>query len=260
MLALNPMKVAFQILIAFAVGVSGSFAAIIVPTAPDTAGQPVIASVAAMLKHDPKFFNGAAITDLTARSPHQVYTVALTNLAAGRLLSTAMPGSWRYLVCNGTNAIGEATLSSDDQGKLKLDAVSSTRFARETQVAIEKANADERLLNHDYELRYLLVPSVHFAAVWLHAEADDVIIPLPPTWNRMKDYQLYSENQVVQLLRPEAQRVARDEQEGAPAFRDADLAVVLSAFDSSSSSTTSRADDHGVDHRAGVSLGLGLSF
>jgi|GEM_PF-1955573 len=260
------MKVPF--LIFLMLGIAGGAmnsgrGALVFPTGPGDGPQIISRNIDPILRHDPKFLSGLQTTDLTVAPAHRVYSVGLTNLAAGQLLSAATPSSWRYLLVHGTNAVGEANLSQDEAGRLKFNGFSSTRFADETRVALQIAENSGRLQNTDYEVRYLLLPSIHFVALWLHATTDDLIVPLPPTFARIRDYRLCSETEALQFLKPEAQRVLRQEQaEDKRPLHDADLAMILHSFDRSSDMGSGRTDGDRTDagHHAGVSLGFGVHF
>ena len=73
-----------------------------------------------------------------------------------------------------------------------------------TMEAFRKAEALPQVKKRDYELRALVIPAVNFDAVWLQAESDDILIPLPPTIRRFGDYQPYSESQVIEVLKKDA--------------------------------------------------------
>ena len=81
-----------------------------------------------------------------------------------------------------------------------------SNFSVETLEALRLARQLPQTKGQDYELRRLDIPAVQFVAVWLHGKADDIIIPLPPTFGRWKPGQSCSESQMIKLLRPEAKK------------------------------------------------------
>lgn len=107
------------------------------------------------------------------------YEAALTNLISNRLLSTAV--------------LMSAGFSGD---------AFDTKKPRALQIAEQLPQVKDR----DYEPRLLDIAPLLFVAVWLHGEKDDIIIPLPPTWNRWNAYQPYSEKEMIPLLMPEAEK------------------------------------------------------
>jgi hypothetical protein len=72
-------------------------------------------------------------------------------------------------------------------------------------VGLQKAEELPQVQKQDYECRYLDLPFL-FHAIWLHGKSDDIIIPLPPTWNEWNAYQPYSESEITKLLKPEAEQ------------------------------------------------------
>jgi hypothetical protein len=189
-------------------------AAIVYPKAPDGGRQIVYKYLEADSKpHNFLDFLGVSrIEDLTISEPYGDYGVdTLTNLASGKLLSTAKLYGWYYFLMNGTNAVGAMSLHPDIKSGKTLKFGELTRgLVLETTEALRKAEELPQVKKHDYELRSLNNPSILFRAVWLHGESDDIIIPLPPTWGRWNAYQPYSESQMVKLLRPEVEKKLKE--------------------------------------------------
>jgi hypothetical protein len=149
--------------------------------------------------------------DLAAADPHQSYFVSLEDLADGKLLSAAKPVTWRYLLIEGNNAVAEAELNADEKAGTSLQflAVHQSPFANETLVALRQAEQMEKVKKGDYELRYLKIPAVYFAAVWLHGASDDILIPLAPAPAGIKENQPQSENQIIKQLKPLVQKTKK---------------------------------------------------
>ena len=156
---------------------------------------------------DPEFFDGARNEELSVAEPYREYSIGLTNLASGNLLSKAKAEGWRYTVSRGTNIVGTAVLNADEKtGKvLGFNSLQRPGFAQETLEALRKAEKLPQVDKRDYEVRFLNVPASHFIAVWLHGESDDILIPLPPTFGRMNAYKSYSEDQIKELLMTDAE-------------------------------------------------------
>ncbi len=150
--------------------------------------------------------------DLTISEPHRWYSVGLTDLASGHLLSAATSRSWRYILMHGTNSVGVATVFDADAktgNAQRFGALYDTGLGKETLKALQAAEKLPQIRKQDYELRFLDVMPVYFFAVWLHGKSDDIIIPLPPTYGRWNAYQPYSESQMMKLLKPEAKKVLK---------------------------------------------------
>ena len=120
---------------------------------------------------------------LNLKIPERTYFVGADQIASGKLLSAAKAG---------------------------LNGFSGDRFDSAITEALRLADQLPQTRTRDYQPRLLNVPSIYFVAVWLHGEFDDIIIPLPPTFERLKAYQAYSENQIIKLLMPEAKKALNE--------------------------------------------------
>ena len=183
-------------------------AAIVFPKGP-TGGETVIREAFKGLSRSiSRYLDGYQIEDLTIATPFRSYSVGLTNLASGQLLPAAQAGSWRYPLMHGTNTVGAAELRADptDETMLKFAGLDTSDFPRETQEAIRGAEQLPQIKEQDYELRRLDCRPILFVGIWLHGKSDDIIIPLPPTGGRWNAYQPYSENEMIKLLQPEAEK------------------------------------------------------
>ena len=151
----------------------------------------------------PSFFGAERVEHLKLDEPHMRYHVGLEDLFAGRLLAVAKPVAWRYLVMQGDQAIGDVQLQAGQEAKkaLALRSLNRNSFAEATLEALRKARPLLQARPQDYEIRYLQIVPIYLAAVWLHAESEDILIPLPPTYGRMVEYQHYSEREMLQLLK-----------------------------------------------------------
>lgn len=69
---------------------------------------------------------------------------------------------------------------------------------------MQKAKKLPQVKEQDYELRSLSI-GLWFRAVWLHGKTNDIIIPLPPTYEHWNAYQPYSENEIMKLLKSDAE-------------------------------------------------------
>lgn len=189
-----------------------SSAAIIYPKEPDGGRQMVIQFASYFIGKNLPPFKGISTTNyLTFAHPLLEYGAA--DLAKGQLLADATSGRdgwqmWNYIFMHGTNAVGVAYLEADEKtGKpLKCNSLGSSAFCEEIEMALQEAEQLPQVQKQDYEARLLDNPLVAFSAVWLHGQSNDIIIPLPPTYNRMNAYQPYSESQIIKILAPEARK------------------------------------------------------
>jgi hypothetical protein len=199
-----------RLILCFALVLSGYCrAAIIYPKAPDGGRQVVIEDASEILRSHPRFLGGFRIEELTIAAPYQNYYLGLSNLVSGQLLSaTKSAGSWTYLFIHGTNAVGMGGLIADEKtGKaLKANGLGFSDLSSATLEALRIAEQLPQIKKSDYEIRRLAIPAESFVAIWLHGKADDIIIPLPPTYGRLNAYQPYSESEIIKILKPEAKR------------------------------------------------------
>jgi hypothetical protein len=201
-----------KIILCLALALSGNCdAAIINPKAPDGGRQIVIENVGHELRAHPDTLGGLRIEDLTVGEPHREYYVTnLADLASGHLLSATASRSWRYLLVRGTNnAVGAATLIENGKNALKFNDLQRPFYPDAILEAVRASEKLPKTEKQDYELRYLSIAPLNFVAVWLHAESDDIIIPLPPTFGRFNDYKPYSESQIIKVLKKDAANVMR---------------------------------------------------
>lgn len=200
-----------KLLLGLALVMSGiCSAAIVYPKTPDNGREIIITNVAPILQHDTRFFDGLKMEDLTVAEPYrQYYVVSLTNLVAGHLLAGTETRTWRYPLMHGTNAIGAATLIDDAHGALKYNSIQRPIFPNAPLDALRAVEKLPRIKKQDYEVRGLGIAPLNFTAIWLHGKSDDIIIPLPPTFGRLKENQPYSESQIVKVLKKDAEDVIK---------------------------------------------------
>jgi len=180
-------------------------AAIVYPKAP-AGGKQIVAKYL-----DPDLLNGLRITNhenVTVADPLAEYDAGA--LVSGKFLSTSELVLWRYLLMQGTNAVGAMALNADKKrGEyLQFNSLGKSQFDNSVLEAIRIAEQLPQVKKQDYELRYLWL---HFfvPAIWLHGESNDIIIPLTDYWKRLNTYQPYSEGEIIKILKPTV------EQEGA---------------------------------------------
>jgi hypothetical protein len=188
--------------------------AIIYPKAPEGGQEMVLKSVSEVL---PKLAQGhhligVRLDDLVIAKPFQIYFAWQTNWISGEFLSTAkygIGGGWQYLVTRGTNVVLMMSVNADEQtGKalkclvpLYADPANEDFTLNQQLQALRLAEQLPQAQTRDYEVRWLAMPWISFAAVWLHGKSDDIIIPLPDSLGRWKGFRPYSEKGMANTLR-----------------------------------------------------------
>jgi hypothetical protein len=149
--------------------------------------------------------------ELSAVDPHQSYYVALKDIVSGHLLDAARATAWRYLIIKGNSAVAEAELNADEKAGKLLNFIGlyQSPFAQATLAALRIAENLPQVKKQDYELRYLKIPSLYLAAIWLHGQADDILIALEPAPAGLKANQPYSQSEVIKLLKSTAQKAEK---------------------------------------------------
>jgi hypothetical protein len=147
---------------------------------------------------------------LSHSEPHAVYCVPLDALAQGRLLDAATQTSWRYLLVQDDEPIAEAELSAGTRGTkgakgakpLQFLGLTHGPFTGATVEALHAAERMPKLAAADYDLRLLKIPAVYLAALWLHSDHDDILIPMGNPPAGLKKNRAYTEKAVIKALRP----------------------------------------------------------
>jgi hypothetical protein len=185
------------------------------PPAPEAGRNIVANSVGEILRRQPP--GGAGVLqdlrtdDLALAEPHQAFAVGLNDLAAGKLLKVARPAGWRYLIIQGTSAVAEVELGSDDgsRGQLDFRGLHQSPFSNATLKALRMAEDLPQVKKQDYELRFLTVPAVYLAAVWLHGEDGDIVIPIHQPPEGLEANRPYSEKAIITALQARAKQLSK---------------------------------------------------
>jgi hypothetical protein len=185
------------------------------PQAPEEGREIIANSVGEILRTQPP--GGAGVLqdlrtdDLAVAEPHQAFVVGLGDLAAGKLLKAARPAGWRYLLIQGTSAVAEIELDSGEgsRGSLDFRGLHQTPFSNATLKALRMAEELPQVKKQDYELRFLTIPSVYLAAVWLHGDSGDIIIPIHQPPAGLQTNRPYSEKAVITALQPRAKQLSK---------------------------------------------------
>lgn len=129
----------------------------------------------------PALRNATGTLQLT--EPHQVFTLGLTDLAAGKGLDAAKPTGWRYLVQEGDNVLASAETVAGPRGEQVFSAFNESRFVASSAKAIRAVRESPAVAQGGFELRLLNVPGLYVLALWLHGAQGkgDLLVPLAPS-------------------------------------------------------------------------------
>lgn len=147
---------------------------------------------------------GAREEDLDVAAPHDVYTLGLDALAAGKGLEAARPVGRRVLIMRAEQPVATAELD-DPEGGGGLSATEGP-FTEATATAISQVEGLPAVSERDYELRMLRLPALYFMALWLKDEAgtNDLIVPLDPAPAGIEPGRTYDEDELLGELRKRA--------------------------------------------------------
>jgi hypothetical protein len=137
---------------------------------------------------DTRTFRSPALRNATGKleltDPHQVFTLGLDDLVAGRGLDAARPTGWRYLVREDDNVLASAEAVLTGRGDdYAFSAFNEGGFVAATTHAFQTARALPAVGHGAFELRLLHVPGLYVMALWLHEATGtgDLLIPLAPS-------------------------------------------------------------------------------
>ncbi|RMO77215.1 hypothetical protein ALQ35_05041 [Pseudomonas fluorescens] len=133
------------------------------------------------------------------------YSLSLEDLSLGKGLKDAKVGDWHYLVFADGATIADAQLA-DVRGHVEFASLNHGTLAAATVEALKLAEQSAQLQGKTVELRVLFISALHVVAIWLHADGEEVLIPIEPTPKDLAITQLYSEAALLALLKPAAEQ------------------------------------------------------
>jgi hypothetical protein len=162
---------------------------------------------ASTLSGAPGQIAGVEVRKLSYTSPHQYWYSTDDAVITNRLLADAIAISWRYLLCEGRIGVGEIeiTLGTTPQA-LPGIAVHAGPAAQLSIEALAAAETLAEVRNETVEPRFLRITSLHFAAIWLHREGYDRLIPISAVQPALASLQDYTEAEVRRALLARATR------------------------------------------------------
>jgi len=118
---------------------------------------------------------------LALSTPHQVFTMGLDDVTSGGALDKARPAGWRFLINEGGRPIASAETMQNPDGTHEVTNTAEGPFVAATDSAVTAARDLPHLAADGYELRLLRIPALYIEALWLHATAADLLVPLAPS-------------------------------------------------------------------------------
>jgi hypothetical protein len=135
--------------------------------------------------------------------PLGVYVLGLDDVSQDAL-ATARQVGWRYTVyCEGQPIVA-AEVRAPAGEAIKFSHINQGQFVEATVAAMKQAESLEEVAESDYEARFLKIPALYVIALWLHSDTDDVLIPMPPTFDTLTPNEPYSAEEFFEILIPAA--------------------------------------------------------
>lgn len=153
-------------------------------------------------------FAAAAPGNIRLSEAYRGYSLTLEDLTRGKNLKDAEVGDWHYLVFADGVTIADAQLA-DVGGHVEFASLNHGHLAAATVDALKMAEQSPQLQGKTVELRVLFISALHVVAIWLHADSEDVLIPIEPTPKELAVTQLYSEAALLMLLKPAADQARK---------------------------------------------------
>lgn len=160
--------------------------ALIAPKPPKQAADAVHSTFLELNKNrafkSPALRSAAGPLQLT--EPHEVFTLGLTDLVAGKGLDAAKPTGWRYLVQEDDKVLASAeSVAVGPANEHVFSAFNEGSFVASSASAIRAVREIPEVERGDFELRLLNVPGLYVLALWLHSVQGkaDLLVPLAPS-------------------------------------------------------------------------------
>lgn len=124
---------------------------------------------------------GARKDQLALSTPHQVFTMGLDDITSGGGLDRARPVGWRFLIEEGGRPIASAETTLAPDGTHEVSQTTEGQFVAATDNAVKAVRNLPQLEAAGFELRLLRIPALYVMALWLHAPATDLLVPMTPS-------------------------------------------------------------------------------
>jgi hypothetical protein len=118
-------------------------------------------------------------------------------------LAVTSPG-WNYMLRYGTNMAGVMELVPDHSNHWVFGGAIFRGQPDPIWVGLERANDLPQVKSKDYEFRFLTLSGTDYPIIWLHGDSDDILVPLSSGYGKWEAYKPYSEQEIISLLKPEA--------------------------------------------------------
>jgi len=135
-----------------------------------------------------------------------VYNLGLSDLAEEKNASAAIHTGWRYALKQGDEIVAHGETIIDPAGKHHFAATNEGPLVEGTTKAIEAAEAQNEIRRGEFEVRFLQVPALYVAALWLvnKSGGPDYAVPVEPAPAPLVPNKLLPFNDLLTLLQEKA--------------------------------------------------------
>jgi hypothetical protein len=132
-------------------------------------------------KFTTRALSAARKDQLALSTPHQVFTMGLDDVTSGGGLDRAQPAGWRFLIEESGQPIASAETTLFPDGTHEVSQTTEGPFVAATDKAVKAVRNLPHLEAGSFELRLLRIPALYVWALWLHAPATDLLVPVAPS-------------------------------------------------------------------------------
>ena len=158
---------------------------------------PQLAQMATGLKLD--------VATAPIQTPHAVYDLRASDVAAGKGLAAATLTSYRYLVGPSDAPVAAAEVLADAKGAAAtVTGLNYGQFAPATARALTQVAALKAVATNSYEVRLLRYAAIPVMALWLVEDngSDQIVYPLSPAPSVLKAETAYTPQDFLTALAP----------------------------------------------------------
>lgn len=134
--------------------------------------------------------------------PHQVFSLSLEDTLA-RNLENAKPVSWRYFLAHGNEIFASAEIEETVKKKkraLRFSHFNDGPFVEHSKTGIRFAEELKDVEESEFDLRLLRIPALNVVALWLHRDAQNLLISIEPNHKSLRPFQKYTPSKFFEEL------------------------------------------------------------
>nr|VFK67286.1 MAG: hypothetical protein BECKUNK1418G_GA0071005_11345 [Candidatus Kentron sp. UNK]VFK72622.1 MAG: hypothetical protein BECKUNK1418H_GA0071006_11265 [Candidatus Kentron sp. UNK] len=142
---------------------------------------------------------GGAVVNLS--QGYKVRYLSFQDVGLGKLTDAEYTERWRHLIVSEPHTYGEIELDES------LDPFAL--YQGEAKDGFNAAIKRSEEIKGDYEASVIEIPALRFIGLWLHNEAEDLIMPYPPNATALENYRSTSVGNALAVLQPLAQELLK---------------------------------------------------